>query len=198
MRAAALVAIAVLVAAPAAAQKFGGGFRPSPAPYRAPVPTYRAPAPAPVYRAPTPVSRPAPVTRPAPAQTRTVRPEVAVRRASAPAAKPLASTPRTKAPVVDARGARGTVTSGAKREVSATRSASAPNRGIRRPRSLRIRGSSYAWTAPAIVPIWWMSTMNQPYDYGSYDAFIERCLRSEPDERSDECVRALRERGLAD
>lgn len=188
MRIAALMTLALLTTAPAAAQRFGGGFRPAPT-------VYRAPTPAPAYRAPAPVSRPAPVTRPAPTQTRTTRTETTVTHATAPAAKPLASTPRTRNPTLTGRDARGTVKARTSDRSTSDRPASPV--AARRPRSIRMNGSTYAWTAPAIMPYWWMSAMNRPYDSGSYDAFIERCLRTPRRERSKECVRALRERGLA-
>ena len=211
MRTTLLIAIAAIACTPAAAQKFGGSSYRAPAPvyraptpapvYRAPTPVYRPPAPTPVYRAPAPVSRPAPVTRSTPTQK---RPDAVVTtgRATRPAAKPLASTPRTGTPVLNLpSNRRGTVTTPSKRPdvTKGTASKTSPRsaHGVRQRRSASFRGSTYAWMAPVAVPFWWASTMESPYSYGAYDEFIERCLRTEPRERSRDCVRALKERGLA-
>lgn len=190
MRLVIALALASLLSAPAAAQRFGGStFRPAPMTvYRAPAPvTVRAPTPASAYRAPTPVSRPAPVTQPVRSYTQPTRPQANVTRATGPATKPFATTPRTKAGVVTKR-----PTAKTQAAQTSARSASQAKR-----RTISAYGRSHSWIAPATMPIWWMAAMHQPYSFTSYDSFIERCLRTPERERSKECVRALRERGLA-
>lgn len=162
------LAAAALLATPTIAQK--GGFRsPSisrPMTVSRPAPSYSRPA----YRPAPAVTRPAPV-----AQIRRPAPVRAVAQASR--APQIVGRP-VDHPQIRQRGPVG--------------------RAVGRPiqRRYSYRGSSWAWTAPAIMPVWWMSTMNRPYSFDSYDDFIRQCLRTPPRQRSRECVIALRDRGI--
>lgn len=162
------IAIAAIAvgATGATAQRFGGGVR------TAPTVTYRPPAP--VYRAPAPA--PAYVQR-APAVTNRL-PTPAAR--LVPAAKPRPPLGVTRP--VSGSGAR-------------VESVRAP-KGRPARSTFRHAGRSYTWTTPAVMPVWWMAAMNQPYSVNAYERFIQRCIRTPRDRRSRECVRALRERGI--
>lgn len=189
---AAIMAMAATTAAPTAAtaQKGMSMSRPSMSMSRPSMPTstYRAPtiAPrpyvAPVSVAPKPyvapmrqsVVRPASVTRPVPSFRQTPQPKTSIRQTPQSAKSGSASAITAKRPNVrtDAATAR-------------------PKRT-----TFRSNARTYGWTAPTIMPLWWMSTMHQPYSFSSYDEFIRRCLRTPERERSKECVRALLDRGI--
>jgi hypothetical protein len=139
------------------------------------------------YRAPTIAPRPyvAPVTVTPKPYVAPMRPSV-VRQA--PVTKPVPSYRQAAQPKVSIRAA----TPG-KAATSATNRTARPTRT-----TYRTNAHSYAWTAPSLMPMWWMSTMHQPYSFASYDDFIRRCLRTPKRERSEECVQALRDRGIRD
>ena len=149
------------------------------------------------YRAPTIAPRPyvAPVTV-------TPKPYVAPMRPSvvrpAPVTKPVPSFRQAAQPKVSIRAASST--SGHKVQTVASRPVGRSTGPAARPTrtTYRTNAHSYAWTAPSLMPIWWMSTMHQPYSFASYDDFIRRCLRTPKRERSDECIQALEDRGIRD
>ena len=175
-----IAALALAAATPTTvnAQRGGAISRPSMPTMRAPTVTSR-PYSAPVtstprsYAAPTPPSvvRTAPVTRAAPTYRQAPRPEATVR-------------------TVPSQVARRSVPAATRTTPSTTRNAT----GANRPRRTTYR--SYAWTAPATMPFWWMAATHRPYAYAAYDDFIRRCIDTPRRERSEECVRALRERGI--
>lgn len=138
----------------------------------------------PVYRAPA-IQAPRPVTvyhAPAPAS----RANVVVQRATAPAARPMAPRATLRPPVVQPQ------------RVQAARPRPTQVRPAAAPRGMHTAyGRTWRWTAPAVMPIWWSSTMTTPYSFANYDDFIRHCLDTPRPRRSRACVRALRERGLA-
>ena len=144
--------------------------------YRAPV--MSAPRPAPVNVRP---SASAPGYRP-PVAT---RPIATVQRATAPAARPMAPRATLRTPTVSQRQA-----------VRPTSARLARPAGTPQRRRYAYRGSNWSWTAPSVMPLWWMAAMDTPYSYDGYDAYIRQCLRTPPRSRSRKCVRALKERGI--
>lgn len=186
----------LLAALTLATPALAGPITRTPSPMRPAVQTYRAPTvsaprPAPVAVRP---STPAP-SRPATAPTARTAP--VARAATATQRTRATVAPRAKATVVRTMPPRATTgtTATQRRVVGAaatrTRPAGKPQR-----RSYAYRGSRWAWTAPALMPIWWMSTMDEPYTFDGYDDFIRQCLRMPENDRSDECVQALRDEGL--
>lgn len=146
----------------------------APRPYVAPARTVTV-TPRPYVAPPRPsVVQQAPVTRPVPTYRQAPQPKVAIRPATP-------ATPATARAAVPPHGTR------AAGQVPATAQRARPTHTVYR---------SHAWTAPSMMPYWWMASMHRPYSYASYDDFIRRCLDTPRRDRSDECVRALRERGI--
>ncbi len=136
----------------------------------------------PVYRAPA-IQAPRPVTvYRAPASA--PRANVVVQRATAPAVRPMAPRATLRPPVVTQRAQ-------AARPRPTDARAFAQQR-----RSYAAHGTTWRWTTPTVIPVWWAATMDAPYTVDGYDAFIRRCLDTPRPRRSRACVRALRERGL--
>lgn len=139
------------------------------------------------FRSPS-ISRPMSVSRPAPSYSRPAyRPTPTVSR---PAPVAQVRRPAIVRPVPQVRAPQAVAPQRYRRDTI--------GRPVGRPmpRRYSYRGSNWGWTAPAIMPIWWMSTMDRPYTFDSYDEFIRQCLRTPPRRRSRECVIALRERGI--